>query len=269
MLTKLLKHEFRATARFMVPGILILLASSLAARLSLGGMLGAENSVLALAGGLLLTAYVFIVIGLTFVAYVYFIVRFCTNLMGREGYLMLTLPVSVHQQIWSKLITATVWLALVGLSILGSAALLLMGQVPLGVYLDFFGSQIDTILSNLNLDTLSLFIALLVLSVLTVMAGFLQFYAAVAVGCSFTNHKIVFTVLILIAMQFVGNLLGAGSPFAAMVDGSALMQDMVSQQTLVSTVWTSVLYNYAVVLVRGAVCYVAAAWFMKHRLNLE
>ena len=44
-------------------------------------------------------------------AFVLMINRFYKNLLQDEGYVMMTLPVCVHQQIWSKLIVSTVWFA--------------------------------------------------------------------------------------------------------------------------------------------------------------
>lgn len=269
MLSKLIKHEFRATARFMGPGILILLAFALASRLSLGGMINSGNDLLALIGGLLLTGYIFLIIGISIAGYIYFIVRFCTNLMGREGYLMFTLPVSVHQQVWSKVITATVWMALAGLSIMLSVGMLFMGQIPVVEYLGTIFDWLRTMLHDLRLDSMLLGVSTLVLSVLTVMTGFLRFYAVLSIGCSFTHHKAVFTVLVLLAVQFISGLLGAALPFSAVVNGNALMENLVNNAQLAGTVWATMLYNYAKVLIQGAVYYLLTTWFLKHRLNLE
>ena len=44
----------------------------------------------------------------------FLIQRFYKNLLRDEGYLMLTLPASVHQQVWSKLIVSSVWFIITG-----------------------------------------------------------------------------------------------------------------------------------------------------------
>lgn len=41
--------------------------------------------------------------------------RFRTNLMGDEGYVTFTLPVSSHQIVWSKIIVSTVWFIVTGI----------------------------------------------------------------------------------------------------------------------------------------------------------
>lgn len=59
------------------------------------------------------------VMALAAVTVVVIVYRFYKNLLGSEGYLMHTLPVTVHQLIWSKLIAAVVWMAVTSVCIYG------------------------------------------------------------------------------------------------------------------------------------------------------
>ncbi|WP_297985875.1 hypothetical protein [uncultured Oscillibacter sp.] len=99
MLRKLLKHEFRATGRIMLPVIGILLATSVAANLSLRYLLGSNAWFFSMLGILLLTAFGFAIFGVFIVSFILMIQRFYKNLLQDEGYVMLTLPVSIHQHI--------------------------------------------------------------------------------------------------------------------------------------------------------------------------
>lgn len=58
MLRKLLKHEFRATARIMVPVYLVLLVTALGANFSTRGILETPYAVLNILGSLLVMAFV-------------------------------------------------------------------------------------------------------------------------------------------------------------------------------------------------------------------
>ena len=111
MLRKLMKHEFRATGRVMGPLFGLLLIAAIAARFSVGVLLESSARFLNLLGGLFTTAFVIAIVGVCVMSLVLMINRFRTNLLGDEGYIMFTLPASVHQQIWSKLIVSTVWFA--------------------------------------------------------------------------------------------------------------------------------------------------------------
>ena len=112
MLRKLLKHEFRATGRIMLPLYLILLATAIGANFSTRGLLETDLKVLDLLGGLLVMAFAVAIIAVCVMSMVVMVQRFYKNLLQDEGYVMMTLPVSVHQQVWSKLIVSAVWFAL-------------------------------------------------------------------------------------------------------------------------------------------------------------
>ena len=112
MLRKLIKHEFRATGRVMLPLFLILLVTSVGANLSVRGMLDTPYKVLDVLGSLLVMAFAVAIFGVCVMSVVLMIRRFYKNLLQDEGYVMMPLPVSVHQHIWSKLIVSAVWFAL-------------------------------------------------------------------------------------------------------------------------------------------------------------
>ena len=117
MLRKLMKHEFRATGRILLPLFGILLLAALAARFSVGFLLETDSWFLNLVGGLLTTAFGLAIFAVCLMALITMVNRFRTNLLGDEGYIMFTLPASVHQQIWSKLIVSAVWFLATGLAV--------------------------------------------------------------------------------------------------------------------------------------------------------
>jgi len=111
MLRKLMKHEFRATGRTMLPLFLIVLATAVGANLSAHGLMDNGSRFLDMLGSLLVIAFGFAVFAVCIMALVVMVQRFYKNLLQDEGYVMMTLPVSVRQQVWSKLIVSAVWFA--------------------------------------------------------------------------------------------------------------------------------------------------------------
>ena len=107
MLKKLLKHEFRATARTYGGIYLALLAAAGLIGFSLRGDRATAQSHVFEIG---VTIYSLLVMALVIVTIVTVIQRFTKNLLGREGYLMHTLPVTEAQLVGSKLISSAVWL---------------------------------------------------------------------------------------------------------------------------------------------------------------
>ena len=110
MLSKLLRHEFRATGRIMLPVYALLLVSCGGCTL-FGRLLGRypESTVLSVVQTVFATLFGVTTFGMLLLTLVLMVYRFYKNLMTDEGYLMFTLPVSRSQLIWSKLLVALVW----------------------------------------------------------------------------------------------------------------------------------------------------------------
>ena len=115
MLRKLIKYEFRATARVMLPLYLVTIVLALLTR---GASLWLElatadmtmgESILGFLAGLVAVAFVLALLATFIVAVVLAVFRFRKNLLTDEGYVMFTLPVSPHSLVCSKLIVSTVW----------------------------------------------------------------------------------------------------------------------------------------------------------------
>ena len=100
MLRKLLKHEFRATARIMLPLFGLLVLASVGANLSIRGMLDSDSTFLSTLGTILIMLFTVAIVAVGIMAFILMINRFYKNLLQDEGYVMMTLPVSIHQQIW-------------------------------------------------------------------------------------------------------------------------------------------------------------------------
>ena len=111
MLGKLIKHEFRATGRLMAPlfGALLLLAVFSRVANQILQQVPNPTRVLYIVSVLLAIVYVLAGLGVMVFSTVLMIKRFHQNFLTDEGYLMFTLPTSVHSLLWSKLITAALF----------------------------------------------------------------------------------------------------------------------------------------------------------------
>ena len=109
MLKKLLKYEFKATARTYGGMYLALLAASVLFGGSVWRWNGTNSDAYSTLVGLLSLVYTAVIIGTVVVTIMTIVQRFYGNLLGREGYLMHTLPVTEAQLVGAKLISGTVW----------------------------------------------------------------------------------------------------------------------------------------------------------------
>lgn len=209
MLSKLLRLELRATSRIMLPVYALLLVSGVGAGLLalLSGRYP-DSDAMDTVASLAITVYGFVAVCAVLLTMALMVYRFYKNLMTDEGYLMFTLPVSRSQLIWAKLIASVVWSALT--AVLGILSLLLATQVLLGAdgwrtLVDICRTALSFIGSNANelLYALELLLAALVLC----LSFYLRFYASIATGHSFSNRKMLLTVLIYLGFGLGGQIL--------------------------------------------------------------
>ena len=265
MLRKLMKHEFRATGRVMGPLFGLLLIAALAARFSVGVLLESDARFLNLLGGLFTTAFVIAIVGVCVMSLVLMINRFRTNLLGDEGYIMFTLPASVHQQIWSKLIVSAVWFIATGLAVVAAGFILVAQQ---GFWLEIrrgFAEIFRHLTAYYAFNGTAFLFELLALIFVGCCVLCLEFYAAMAIGHSFAAHKVLYSVLSFLGLQFVMQLLSGGILVGTNYD--FLVVALPSDGVLaMHSVMLTMIVSTAVF---GAVYYVITTMFLKKRLNLE
>ncbi len=274
MLRKLMKHEFRATGRIMLPLFLILLVTAVGANFSVRGMLDTGSRFLNVLGALLVMAFVIAIMGVCVMSMVVMVQRFYKNLLQDEGYVMMTLPVSVHQHIWSKLIVSAVWFALT-LVVVCLACLIMAFDVELVQQIAAgFRELFQEIYRNLStyyaINGTAIVAEFLVLCFGGCCAMCLQFYAALAIGHSFPNHKMAWSVLWFFLIQFIMQFLGGMG--IMLLDESWFHHLLLGWTDNISAMASVHLGMVTVILgevVYGAVFYILTTYFLKKRLNLE
>lgn len=269
MLRKLIKYEFIATGRIMLPMYLVLLLSAVGANLSARGMLDNQSSVLETLGALLAMAFGIAVTGVFILVFMMMIQRFYKNLLQDEGYLMLTLPVSIHQHIWAKLFVSAVWfiatvLAVTLASMVVAYDIRVLREVP-SIFIMFFrGLRLLTPSEILN--GTAYLIEMCVLCFLMLMAFCLQFYAALAVGHSFSSHKMAASIACFFAFMFAVMFI-IPTLFMAM-DALQIPLPRLNLDPP-AAIHLGLLIMNGFVLIYGAVFYAITTFFLKRRLNLE
>lgn len=260
-----MKHEFRATGRVMGPLFGLLLIAAIAARFSVGVLLESSARFLNLLGGLFTTAFVIAIVGVCVMSLVLMINRFRTNLLGDEGYIMFTLPASVHQQIWSKLIVSAVWFIAAGLAVAAASFILVAQQGFWEEIRRGFAEIFRHLTAYYAFNGTAFLFELLALIFVGCCVLCLEFYAAMAIGHSFANHKVLYSVLSFLGLQFVMQLLSGGILVGTNYD--ILVVALPSDGVLaMHSVMLTMIVSTAVF---GAVYYVITTMFLKKRLNLE
>jgi len=279
MLGKLIKHEFRATGRLILPLMAAVLALSVLAGVAVKVVDTNETSAfIRTISVFLIIGFIVALIAISVVVFVQMIGRFYKNLLGDEGYLMFTLPTTPDAIIWSRLIVSSVWF--VAVSILCFAAMLVMGLIGAGeFYISFDLSELsggmNKFLEYLGNGSIAAgrahFAAYIVEALVACFLGCcvtcLNFYAPIAMGYSFSNHKGLLAVVFFFAITIVENIVSVAVLNTGILENiaDALTPARVSLAASVHYVFLGFLLTE---LVYGAIYYAITSIFLRKRLNL-
>lgn len=266
---KLLKYEWKACARICLPlyGVVLLM--------SVINVLMATDQAQQFMNGIpsvtLAMLYVALLMAVFVVTVVILIQRFYKNLLSDEGYLMFTLPVTVAQHIWSKVIIAVAFsllsslVAVLSIAIIGAETDLLRGIAQL------VEGLIRAIQQNPH--ALGYLLEGILLVLLSAASGALYLYLCMALGHLATKHRVLMAVVwyfvLSTAAQFLGTtlLVGMGSlPLDWLYDAVRYFFFGIGEAAAVHVVMLALCVLTAI---PGAICYFGTHYILKHRLNLD
>lgn len=256
MLGKLIKHEFKATARLLLPIYLVLTALALICRLV--SSLDVFKGILSLIPGTIKIAYIISIFASLVITAVLAVIRFYKNLITDEGYLMFTLPVKVSGIINSKLLVAVIWMliniALVILTCLFTFPVKvdeIINEILRSAEADF-GSQNNLLIAE--------FIIVILISLVDAL---LLFYASIAVGQLSNGHKIAFSAAAYIGMYTVYQFIA----IIILLIIALINKDIIYNITALSQIiFPFCIFFY---LALGAALYTVTNYIFSKRLNIE
>lgn len=272
MLAKLLKYEFKATGRTLLPVYVLLIAVSLLVKITVTGghydfMLG--DSLMGMLQAVIMLAYGCIIGTVCIVTVLLLIQRFYKNLLRDEGYLMNTLPVAPWQNIMAKLIPAVIW-SLISLCMAAlSTFIISMDMHDWVMFFSKFGDLMYQIFTEFGVHG-PLFILEALLLIFAAMAHeILQVYAALAMGHTANSRRILWSVAayigITLAVSFITML---GLQLLTTNGLGQAIYDMLYGHYYAAMhcgLWVLIIYT----MLFNAVFFGVANHILKHKLNLE
>lgn len=280
MLTKLLKYEFKATGRVYGGLYLAILAAAALLGLSFRFPIFLVHTAPI---AVLMIVYLALVVAIVVMTVFTIVQRFTRNLLGREGYLMHTLPVSSVQLILSKLISSMVWVLCSILAVLLSFGVFsLFGSLNSSTFSDLmhslasYGPEITQLLGTV-VKGYGFAMVLLVLEWLASLAcAILCLYTACMIGHQFKRHVVLAGIAAFVVLNVVQNQLLNLLPYNATNTGLDLVfSTSAGDGSIVYTVTGNKTYLWAVLaalaadLVLCAVYFAATSWLMQNKLDLE
>jgi hypothetical protein len=262
MLRKLMKYEFKATARYFIPLIIALLAVAVVNRFCFAY----DKNLDWLPTNLAIVLYVGIIIAICVLALIITIKRFYNSLLTDEGYLMMTLPASVDSHIWSKTITAGFWV-IVSTLITGCSVLVMISSGDFWHSLYTSTVQIyQTAVSVIGFH-FWIFIGLWFLVLLFNLASQLMtIYMCISIGHQIPKHQLLGGIgAYLVVMIIVQTLMTVFVYFGDSIN----IQSWFEQLQNVPAAYFVTLAFLLINVVMLAVTYLVTRYLLKNRLNLE
>jgi hypothetical protein len=243
----------------MGPLYLILLVLSICANVSVRLLGTSGSTMLNIFGGLVMVLFFVGIMAVCIVTLVLMINRFRTNLLGDEGYVMFTLPASVHQQVWSKIIVSTVWSIASGAAVFLAAGITVFRVDYVNDFFRWLEMIFRQITSYYAINGAAFALEALALLLISCAAFCLQFYAAMAVGHSFVGHKSLLSVVFFFVFQFALQFLGLSGAFS--FEGF----NFGGAAAIHAALWIMIASCAAV----GVIFYLITTFMLKRHLNLE
>lgn len=277
MLGKLIKQELRATSRVMLPLIAAVLVLAMLSGISVA-LLDREQDMgfMTVVFVLTIIAFAVCVFAVCVAALIVMIERFYKNLLGSEGYLMFTLPVSVDALVWAKLLVSFIWFAATVVAVV--LAVLLLAAVGAsfaftGEDAALVGGMVREAFAHIGAGNV-IGVALEALAAFFLCSVFdcLHFYFAMAIGQSFANHKAAWSVVFYFVISIAVYLLSSAALAAISAVGLVSnLQITVSDLTVsgsFAAVHLVLIANAVAAAVLGAIFYFPTTSLLKKRLNL-
>lgn len=251
MLGKLIKYELKATARKITPLYIALLIFALIINLFIGSV-GFNNDLVGLPMILGVFAYGCTMAAVFIITFFTIVQRFYKNLLGREGYLMNTLPVPTWMNISNKLIVSIIWSLVSGIVAFLSIIIMAFSEDTFSQLLNGFSDLIANLIQGHAAYILEWALYLFV----SMIVSTLMLYLSMSLGHLFNKRRILLSfasyIILSIVISIIKNIANIGLYLPNMITIKPKIHGLLIFDILL-----------AVVL------FVGCNYIIKNKLNLE
>lgn len=275
MLRKLMKYEFKATARWFFPLYIAIVLFALISR-TLISTQSVENDIIKNLRGILTTisilAYVLLFVGTMVISLVVVVQRFYKSLLGNEGYLMFTLPVKTWQHTTSKLLIAMLWNVL--------SALIGFCSIMLFIPSREMSELINELSKIIGIFNASFYILGGLILLINIARTIIEIYAAISLGHIFNKHRIILSFAFYIGINTISQVVYmlilpfVSSPFVKVISedisyGVSIEYNSFPFANMLPQLMTLSVIILVISIILSAGYYIATNYLLKTKLNLE
>ncbi len=271
MLSKLIKYEFRSTYKILtVLYVLVLLIAPFGTsgrvfldKLYNMNIINSDLYDIFVASYIFL--YVIILMSANFITIYFLVNRFYKNMTSNEGYLMHTLPVSVHELLLSKIIVSSIWTLIAGIATVSSVIILISGFTGFENIINVISYLFQEIFSFAPISNTIIIIELIIMGIISLPLGIMVFYTSVCIGHTVKKHKLLGSVAGYIGITTAFNILSSlFSPFYFTV-----FSKMESVSNIYAPITMVFLISILISVSMLIGLYFIMQYILKNHLNLE
>ena len=270
MFGKLMKYEMKSLSKGLIPlyGAILAVAliNSIMWSISSNSPVGIGGTISGLSQLTAMMLYFGLCVAVAVVTLLVVIQRFFKGLLGREGYLMFTLPVPSWQLICSKLLGATIMTILSGF--VGILSVFILASFSID-WSSFFES-LSRLFAAWNMDFSLICIELVLATIVSIASAILQIYLSMCLGHLSNRHRVAMSFVWYIAtstaLSFISGL------FFIVIGYSPAMTNWITNFLLStpiigthSIMWFTIIVS----LIESVAFFLGTAWILKRKLNLE
>lgn len=268
MLGKLLKHEFKETAKLLIPLNLVLVALTAIGAILLGTSVFQNDSLGMLAVSSLLI-YILSIFALFIITAVYLTVRYYKTMYSNQGYLTHTLPVSSTSIINTKILVSAFW-SFVALCITICSVFVLVRVTAGDALYPAWKELCEALPQEMGISVTEFILLLITYIIICSFGGILMIFACLAIGQLFQQHRIIAAIVSYIIFYILQEII-ATVTMALLVIGNtdnlvAMEESTVNAGAFYSqTLWISAIESLLFAIVSFVICH----YITKKKLNLE
>lgn len=266
MLGKLMKYEIKATGRILIPLYIALLAFALINKIFIGTGFHKLEGFGSIPFILSVFAYGCTMAAVFIVTFFIIIQRFYKNLLGDEGYLMNTLPVSTITNITSKLSIATFWNIVSGIVAILSIIIMAFEPTAFNMFFKELFRGLSEAYNEIGGQMFILALEAIIATIIYLLKSLTLIYASISIGHLFSKHKILLAfgafIIINIVTGAISSAFGVAFSYSHYIDAFRNLHSLLPIHMLFIF---GILFN----LLFLVIYFIITNYILKNKLNLE
>ena len=276
MLAKLLKYEMKASARTLIPLYIGTLVVAAVCSIQMALFVSESDGIMMHIGSFqtdnMLTGIFFLMffalcISITVLTIMTVIQRFNASLIGDEGYLMFTLPVTHTQLLGSKFIGAMLW-SVIGIIVMFLSSFMISASGFIMNVDAIYWQDLWQQLSYIIQETVQPMLITIIYGFFSLAATILLIYLSIMIAQTekLNNHRVAAAVILFFLLNWlfgaVESVLFVSINGIAVPDGFRISEDFMWAYNMVMAC------QIAFEAVKGIICFIGTKWLMQNKLNL-